>query len=792
LNRDGTIQEAGWRILANGWGHPIGRGGDPRDGSYTYRRAVDCVTGACFAMPRTVFEELGGFDPLYAPAFYEEFDLAFRARVRGLLAIYEPRSHVLHLGSASYGAERRDKLSDRNHAKFCERFIEILRKQPWDTVDEFALRHASGAGPVLLVVDESVPQPDRHAGEVTMSRYVSMLATAGWRVVFGPMNGWADGPAAEALERQGIELIRSPRTIEEWLAEHGAHVREVWLARPKIAERMIDPVRAHTRARITYYTHDLHHLRLLREAEVRRDLRLQVEAFRLQEQECNVFRNVDCVISPSEEEAQVIRELVPGTPAAVLPPYYYETAEIRERNAAHFAALSDIVFVGGFPHTPNVDAALYIVQEVMPLVWCQLPDVRIILVGYAPPPEIRALAGPRVQVTGQVPELTPYVDRARLMLAALRYGAGVKGKIVEAMRFGVPVVTTPVGAEGIGIMANRDAVVAEDAVGLAIGVLELLRDPDRCAALSAAGAELVARRFSRRAARLAIEAVFQTPRCAVCGSAELDAPPTEGNFREAFVCRNCFALGRTEALARVMLARIAQDGECSLAELARRKPELRVHEFGFVGGVAETLRGQHWFTVSEYFEDVPLGNAGPGGVHCEDLARLTFADNTFDLVISQDVIEHVPDPRQAFAETARVLRPGGAHIFTIPHSPELTRSVTRAKLGANGVEYILPPEHHGDPLRAEGALVFTDFGADLGAILEDVGLHLIEHDLPVLGGGPEQLIRVFEALRPAACGKMPRYCPSSKRMITADFPKFEPVRAELLHDLEDSSISSRL
>ncbi|NTU58003.1 MAG: glycosyltransferase [Chlorobiaceae bacterium] len=760
LNTDGTIQDAGWRILDNGWGYPIGRGADTLNGAYTCRREVDCVTGACLLISQSLFREMKGFDPGLAPAFYEEFDLAFRVRARGLKVIYEPRSRVVHLGSASYGEERRNQLSGINHAKFVKRFEKVLSKHPSGTEGEFALMEVNGR-PLLLVVDYGVPQPNRHAGDVTMSSYLSLLATAGWRVVFCPMDGKAQGPFAEALERQGIMLVRSPQTIESWLAEHGRHVREVLMARPEIAEKIIGQVRKNTSAHVSYYTHDLHYLRLERAAEVNNDPKLLVEADLQKKRELFVFSSVDHVVSPSEDEAEVIRTLVPGKPVTAVPPYYYEPANICSHDASHFDRLADVVFVGGFPHVPNVDAALFIANEIMPLVWKERPDARLVLVGYSPPKEILDLAGPRILVTGQVPDVKPYLDNARLVLAALRYGAGVKGKTVDALRLGVPVVATQIGIEGIGIVPGREAIVAESARDLAGGVLKLLSSPERCAELSAAGAELVRQRFSRVAARTAIGKVFQTSRCAVCGSDNMIVPSLKENFREAFVCKQCYALARTEALVRVLLNRVAGDGETSLAELARRRSDLHVHEFGFVGAIADTLRGQPWFSMSEYYEDVPLGEIGPNGVRCEDIMRLTFPDGSFDLVISQDVMEHVPEPKAAFAEIARVLRPGGSHIFTIPLNVEAGRSVTRAKLTGKGVEHILPPEYHGDPVRSQGALVYTDFGMDLKEMLESVGLCLLEHDMQLPGCGAQASVRVFEALKEPveACQENPSETP---------------------------------
>lgn len=367
-----------------------------------------------------------------------------------------------------------------------------------------------GRRPVLLVIENAVPQPDRHAGGVTMSRYLTLFADAGWHVIFGAANGRTEGPAAAALERQGIALIRAPETVEQWLAANGAQVHEIFIARPKAARHLTAALRRYTDAQITYYTHDLHHLRLEREADLRNDDALRREAGRLKAIECEVFASVDHITTPSEDEARIVRALVPGKPVTVLPPYFYDKAEIRSYEAAHFATRDELLFVGGFPHAPNVDAALFMATEIMPLVWPQRPATKLVLVGYAPPPEVCALASDRIEVTGQVPSIEPFLDRARLSLAALRYGAGVKGKTVDALRLGVPVVSTAIGAEGIGIEPGRDALLAEDARGLANAVLILLGDPDRCAALSAAGADLVRRQFSRDRARAAVGTVFRT------------------------------------------------------------------------------------------------------------------------------------------------------------------------------------------------------------------------------------------------------------------------------------------
>jgi glycosyltransferase involved in cell wall biosynthesis len=178
-------------------------------------------------------------------------------------------------------------------------------------------------------------------------------------------------------------------------------------------------------------------------------------------------------------------------------------------------ALADrraVMFLGGFEHLPNIDAARILVEEVMPLVWAEAPDVEALIVGSDPTPEVLALAGPRVQVTGYVPDLAPWFGRSRMTLSALRYGAGLKGKIVTSLEAGVPVVTTAIGNEGLDLRDGVEALIAEAPAELAEAALRLLRDPELAASLAAAGAARVARRFSREEAREALRAALEAAR----------------------------------------------------------------------------------------------------------------------------------------------------------------------------------------------------------------------------------------------------------------------------------------
>jgi glycosyltransferase involved in cell wall biosynthesis len=160
-----------------------------------------------------------------------------------------------------------------------------------------------------------------------------------------------------------------------------------------------------------------------------------------------------------------------------------------------------LLFVGSFTHAPNVDAALSLVREVMPHVWERLPDAVVRIVGQEPPPPVLALAGPHVDVTGHVPDLGPFWREARASVSPLRYGAGVKGKILSSLASGVPVVTTTIGNEGIGLVDGREAVIADAPDAMAAGIVALLTDDELARSIARHGSEVVRDRFSLAAAR---------------------------------------------------------------------------------------------------------------------------------------------------------------------------------------------------------------------------------------------------------------------------------------------------
>jgi len=333
-----------------------------------------------------------------------------------------------------------------------------------------------------------------------------MFLHKGFSVKFWPENLYNDPAYAPMLLQHGVEVVYGAeyrQGFAQWMQQHGADIDAVLLSRPYIAIDFIEAVRRNTAAPLLYYGHDVHYLRIeehLRTQPSDRVLRAELETAKKLEHK--VWEQVDVVYYPSASETQHVRawldEHAPQVRCRTIAAYAFD--DFPADPGSHLAERHDLIFVAGFTHLPNVDGAKWFVGEVLPHIRRRHPQIRLDLVGSNPSDEVKALHGDGVTVTGFVTdeELAARYAKARVVVAPLRFGGGMKGKVIEAMRFGVPCVTTSTGVQGLeqtgGFLAAADT--AEE---FAERVLHLLDDDAAWRQSSAAGQAFVRANFTEEA-----------------------------------------------------------------------------------------------------------------------------------------------------------------------------------------------------------------------------------------------------------------------------------------------------
>ena len=512
---DGRLQESGGIIFNDGSGWNYGRFADPNDPQYGFVREVDYCSGAAIALRKSLFDEFGGFDTLYAPAYYEDTDLAFKVRQAGLKCYVQPISVVVHFEGISSGTDLTSGIKRYqviNQAKFLARWAEVLKTHPAPppkTAIAVASQHR--AKKFILVVDAVTPMPDQDSGSLRMVNLLTILVNSGCAVTFFCEGRHYHSGYAEKLQALGIQVLYHPYLQSEptWLAENGARFDSVLLSRHYIAAPLLALVREHCRrARIIFDTVDLHFLREERQAELAGDAAMARAALKTRAQELAVITASDLTLVVSPIEQVLLKELLPLARVEIL-------SNIHEVPgcAAGYAARAGLLFVGGFQHPPNVDAVLWFVREVLPLARAKLaaallPEFVLHLVGSNTPAEIAVLSCDYVIVHGFVRDIDPLLAAARLSVAPLRYGAGVKGKVNMAMAHGLPVIATGAAVEGMHCSHGTDVMIGDCAQEFADALVQTYQDPELWQRLSEGGLRNVSTHFSFDAAKAVVERVF--------------------------------------------------------------------------------------------------------------------------------------------------------------------------------------------------------------------------------------------------------------------------------------------
>jgi GT2 family glycosyltransferase/SAM-dependent methyltransferase/glycosyltransferase involved in cell wall biosynthesis len=493
LYPDGALNEAGGIIWRDGTGMNYGRGQDPTLFHYRFRREVDYGSAAALMVRASVWRTVGGYDERFVPMYYEDADLCFQIRELDMRVMYEPRATVIHVEGGTAGIDPSSghkRFQEANRTTFVAKWEKRLAEQPRSGAPN--LREASNRarGPRVLIIDHRVPMWDQDAGSVRMRAMVEALIALGCRVTLLPDDRNSHGAYGAAFEQLGVELWAGNVNVWGELHEIGPELTLVISSRPQPTSRWLDLVRETSPgAAVVYDTVDLHWLREARRAGGSVDaLPHGSRAQALRELETALIRAADATMVVTREERDRVRSDVPGTPVWVVP-----TINPVRTDSPPVALRTGVLFVGGFEHPPNTAAVIRLVKDVMPLVWRKLGAVAVTIVGGSAPPEVEALRSAQVDVAGWLPEVDSSLDTARVMLAPITWGAGLKGKVTQSLAAGLPVVTTTLGAEGLDATDGCEMLIADDDEELAQRVIRLLTDDELWTSVAAAGKQLAER-----------------------------------------------------------------------------------------------------------------------------------------------------------------------------------------------------------------------------------------------------------------------------------------------------------
>ncbi|THV62631.1 glycosyltransferase [Chryseobacterium candidae] len=486
---DNTLQEAGCLIFNNTEIVNLGRGEAIDTPKYNFLRKVDYCSGCSLLLHRTGTDgKLNLLDEAFLPAYYEETDLCQRLKYEQNLHIYyQPKSEIVHFENISYTGKDNGKelLLQKNRTVFMNRWDQyftdarFLDNEGRNNINRFFKK------PNILILEERMPQPDKDSGSRRFLEIVKILQKNNHRVILGIQQpNQEDEIYVDFFRSIGVEVCEDYVNAQNKIVRVLDQVKEalhyvdiVWIFRPIGFDFWYGKIKNDISGKkIIYDMVDLYYLRMEREnkyIEVTKSRKKEVKFFK--EKEFFGMQKSDVVISISDEEKKIVSDQGIKDEKIFTVSNIHEPAECQN---VDYSLREGVLFIGGFYHMPNMDAVKFLYEDIMPLVWAKDDSIKVYILGPYFPEEIKEkYNSEKFQILGYQKSVNYWFENSRIFVAPLRYGAGVKGKIGQALEFGLPVITTSIGAEGMDLEDQKTALVSnEDPQHFANKILELYYD----------------------------------------------------------------------------------------------------------------------------------------------------------------------------------------------------------------------------------------------------------------------------------------------------------------------------
>lgn len=366
-------------------------------------------------------------------------------------------------------------------------------------IDDNSTRTPCPVGHRVLVIDWKVPEPDKDSGSCRMLEVLKTISSLGIAIDFAGDDSITEQRYIDKLCELAIQPITGRDKIVRHLRKFGSNYSVIIISRPEPAAFYAPLVRCYCPgARLVFDTVDLHFIRFYRALELAKadpDEHGRLQSLHSSHYSTEKFlaQTFDTCIVVTHEEKKLLSEFIDSSRIEVVPNIHPISPKA---DIASFENRQGLLFIGGFDHAPNVDAVTYFCNKIMPLISNRIPNIVLNIIGSNMPESIALLGNKNIRPLGYVEDLADIYDQARVFVAPLRYGAGLKGKVGQSMSHGVPVVGTSIAFEGFGLTDRKQGLISDTPEGLAAAVVELYSNADLWQSISQNGQRLIESRFS--------------------------------------------------------------------------------------------------------------------------------------------------------------------------------------------------------------------------------------------------------------------------------------------------------